>query len=108
MDLSRFNEAELVEIRAEAKERLKMLRSMPKEPSIGAVVSFQKMFGNRKGKKYHYAAVHSPNGWSVTGSAISTIVSWERLISFVKSDEWDLAEEALASITLLHFGTPVR
>lgn len=110
-------EAQLAHIR-----HLRVLSELtaPHEPAIGgdcAVVTFVKRYGHTEGKAYHFASVgvlydtgrfkRTPHGvrqpvteqrWSITGQTDLTMVSWDQLIKFVKSDEGIHAQAALDSI----------
>lgn len=83
--LSGMTEAELVDLRRRAKERIKELRDVPTEPTVGAVLAFTKYF--QGSTPYHYAAIHTPTGWSVTGRKNLTNIPWNELVAFMKENE---------------------
>ena len=108
MHISQMSADQLREFRRQAKERLKVLESLPNEPMVGTVVAFVKTYGSPTGTRFHFAAVHTPRGWSVTGRREMTNISWVRLIEFIRSDEGSCEQRAMDSLVRMTIVETIR
>jgi hypothetical protein len=70
----------------QAQERLLYLQSLPKEPEgKTAVIKFTRRF-SPGGKKYHYAAIKTKDGWYTTGPRTPKAYSWQDLIAWINAE----------------------
>lgn len=79
------------------------------QPPVGSVLNFRKKFNGVR--VYHYAAVRSPRGWSVTGRTSMVNVPWYRVLNFIISDEADQKWAAMTARVAFGFrslSTPNR
>lgn len=103
VNLSSLNDDKIAELGEEIIKEVARRRRAKKifEPTgVGTTIRFAKKFNGSV--FYHYAAIRTPKGWSVTGRTTMNGITWKALIDFIKKDEVDVTTTLLSIEVLKH------